>query len=144
MHKPAESFVCAGVVSRNDSHSPPRWKSPAGHPPGSTRTNKPSATNCFRKEPSEWVVDLRKGAEPWEALNFIESNSRPWNPWISKSTLEKPWILLFSIFQSYHWLISFMMSISQKNIDKLVANLSTTSLALGKPTYNIILMLTGC
>ena len=52
----------AGSVFRNESHSPPRWKSPAGHLLGSTRINKPSATNCFRKEPSEWVVELGKGS----------------------------------------------------------------------------------
>ena len=49
---------------------------------------------CIKFEASK---SLNFTKQSWKALNFIGPNSRPWNPCILQSSLEKPWILLNQI-----------------------------------------------
>ena len=47
---------------------------------------------------SSVLFRIRTGSwKSWKSLNLISPNSRPWNPWILQSSLERSWIYLWSI-----------------------------------------------
>ena len=68
-------------------------------PPHLTGTEMPCTLKNYLvdQRPVGQASKHRVRTGPWKALNLIGPNSRPWNPWILQSSLEKSGIELWSI-----------------------------------------------